>query len=149
MKPIKTPRSRTLPALALALGLVSTSVAEQEGSRFGVTQKEAEQTRMQDGPHWDSTFENWNEPERSFHSTNLIGAKVKTQRGDKEIGEVSNLIFDENGQIAAAVIEVAGEREVAIPWEATRPLEQHGDEWVFRLDIDEATLERAPDYVRD
>jgi hypothetical protein len=104
---------------------------------------------MQDGPHWDSTFENWNEPESSFHSTNLIGSKVKTQQGDREIGEVSNLIFDENGQIVAAVIEVPGEREIAIPWEATGPLEQHGDEWVFHLDIDEATLERAPDYVRD
>jgi sporulation protein YlmC with PRC-barrel domain len=44
---------------------------------------------------------------RQWLGLNLIGAKVVGQSG-QTIGRVSNLILDENGTVASAVIEVGG-----------------------------------------
>src|SRR6185312_1575721 len=44
---------------------------------------------------------------RQWLGLNLIGAKVVSQSGET-IGRVSNLILDENGTVASAVIAVGG-----------------------------------------
>src|SRR5215471_8085211 len=44
---------------------------------------------------------------RQWLGLNLIGAKVVSQSG-QTVGRVANLILDENGTVAAAVIEVGG-----------------------------------------
>src|SRR5262245_25513616 len=44
---------------------------------------------------------------RQWLGLNLIGAKVVSQNGET-IGRVSNLILDENGSVASAVIAVGG-----------------------------------------
>lgn len=46
-------------------------------------------------------------PANGMQASNLIGAEFKTS-SDEDVGSVSDLIIDENGQVAAIVVGVDG-----------------------------------------
>ncbi len=64
-------------------------------------------------------------PAKGTHASNLIGADVKTAKGEN-VGSVNDLIIDQKGQVVAIVVSVGGflgmgEKDVAIGWnEVTR-----------------------------
>ncbi|MEX2365129.1 MAG: PRC-barrel domain-containing protein [Pseudohongiellaceae bacterium] len=90
-------------------------------------------------------------PARGMHTTNLIGAKVKTT-SDVDVGPVNDLIIDENGQVVAIVVSVGGflgmgEREVAIGWDdVTRS--GSSDELVLQIDASRDELRSAPEFKK-
>ena len=60
-------------------------------------------------------------PANGSQASKLIGAEVKTS-DNEDVGSVSDLIIDENGQVAAIVVGVGGflgmgQRNVAIGWD--------------------------------
>lgn len=86
--------------------------------------------------------------------TRLIGQSVYSSTGDdaEEIGKVTDIVFDHNGQITAAVIGVGGflgigEKSVAVDF---RSLEftvaaDNTERWVLPTTAD--ALKAAPDFV--
>ncbi|MCS6762207.1 MAG: PRC-barrel domain-containing protein [Candidatus Devosia symbiotica] len=87
-------------------------------------------------------------------ATQLIGQSVYSSAGDDadEIGNVSDLIFNQNGQIVAAVIGVGsflgiGEKSVAVDF-STLEFTVAGDNterWVLPTTAD--ALDGAPDFI--
>lgn len=94
-------------------------------------------------------------PANSFRAENLIGAELKTRSGDETIGPVTDLIIDENGKIAAVIVEVGGflglgEKNVAISWDAIeRRSNQQDADTSFRVDATKEALQDAPEYKSD
>lgn len=88
-------------------------------------------------------------PASGLQASNLIGASVKST-ADDDVGSVSDLIIDENGQVVAVVVGVGGflgmgERDVAIGWDdVTRS--GASDEVELRIDVTRESLRAAPEY---
>ena len=60
-------------------------------------------------------------PANGAQASNLIGADVKTAKGE-DVGSVNDLIIDKKGQVVAIVVSVGGflgmgEKDVAIGWD--------------------------------
>ena len=91
-------------------------------------------------------------PGNSFRAENLIGAELKTRSGDETIGPVTDLVIDENGQIAAVIVEVGGflglgQKNVAISWDAIeRRSNQPDADTSFSVDATKEALQDAPEY---
>ncbi|MCA1778321.1 MAG: PRC-barrel domain-containing protein [Xanthomonadaceae bacterium] len=89
-------------------------------------------------------------PARGFHSDNLVGKEVTNRRNNETVGEVSNLVLDEDGQVVAVILSIGGllgmgERDVAIEWDQiNRRIE--GDEVKLSVDLTEESLDDAPKY---
>lgn len=89
-------------------------------------------------------------PERGFHSDSLVGRDVMNRNDDETVGEITNLVLDENGQVVAAIISVGGlmglgERDVAIAWDQIER-EDDGDETKLFINLSESSLKDAPKY---
>lgn len=91
-------------------------------------------------------------PANSFHSDELIGVELKSRSNDEAIGTISDLIVDENGQIAAVIVEAGGflglgEKAVAVSWNS---IERHSNEkgggYDFTVDTTKEALQNAPEY---
>ncbi|WP_376694905.1 PRC-barrel domain-containing protein [Wenzhouxiangella sp. EGI_FJ10305] len=92
-------------------------------------------------------------PPRGYHSDNLIGHEVTSRSNNESIGEVSDLVLDENGQVMALVISVGGvmglgERDVAISWDQIER-SVDGDEITLTTDLNAESLKDAPKYSRE
>lgn len=92
-------------------------------------------------------------PERGYHSDKLVGAEVKNRNNNESIGEVTNLVLDESGQIVAAIVSVGGvmgigERDVAISWDQIER-KADGDDVTLTVDMTENSLKDAPKYSSD
>lgn len=93
-------------------------------------------------------------PANGMHASNLIGAEIKTS-GDDEVGEVSDLIIDEQGQVVAVVVGVGGflgmgEKDVAIGWDdVTKSSGTDDDEDELRINMTREELTSAPEFKRD
>lgn len=91
-------------------------------------------------------------PANSTHASNLIGAEVKTTN-DENVGSVSDLIIDDNGQVVAIVVGVGGflgmgEKDVAIGWDdVTRSSSPDDNE--LRIDLTREGLMSAPEFKSD
>lgn len=88
-------------------------------------------------------------PTNGMEASNLIGASVRTT-DDDEVGSVSDLIIDENGQVVAIVVGVGGflgmgEKDVAIGW---GEIETSGtsDDQELRVDVTREELRSAPAF---
>ncbi|SFR42230.1 Sporulation protein YlmC, PRC-barrel domain family [Marinobacter daqiaonensis] len=88
-------------------------------------------------------------PAEGMQASELIGAEVNTT-GDEEVGSVSDLIIDKNGQVVALVVGVGGflgmgEKDVAIGWDH---LTKSGtaDEQELRINLTREELQSAPEY---
>lgn len=88
-------------------------------------------------------------PTNGMHASDVIGANVKTTRGD-EVGEVTELIIDDQGKVVAAVVAVGGflgmgEKAVAIGWDDVTA-SGNQDELEFNIDATRDELSSAPEY---
>lgn len=92
-------------------------------------------------------------PDRGFHSDNLVGKDVMNRRNNETVGQVSDLVLDEDGQVVAVIISVGGllgigERDVAIEWDQIER-RVDGDDVALSVDFPEDRLDNAPDYDSD
>jgi len=96
------------------------------------------------------------QPENTFHADSLIGNNVKsTVEEDEDIGTISDLIIDEDGQIQAVVMGIGGflgmgEKDVAVEWDSLElTKDDDGDDYVIRVNASQDALEAAEEYERD
>jgi sporulation protein YlmC with PRC-barrel domain len=87
-----------------------------------------------------------------FRADHLIGSRVKNQQ-DEEIGEISDLLLDRDGNVVGLVVGVGGflgvgERDVALSWDAIELTTDEDGEPIARVDVDQQTLEQAPEFER-
>jgi sporulation protein YlmC with PRC-barrel domain len=87
-----------------------------------------------------------------FRADNLIGSSVKN-RQDEEIGQISDLLLDRDGNVKGLVVGVGGflgvgDRDVALQWDAIELTTDEDGEPVARVDMDQQTLENAPEFQR-
>jgi sporulation protein YlmC with PRC-barrel domain len=87
-----------------------------------------------------------------FRADNLIGSSVKN-RQDEEIGQISDLLLDRDGNVKGLVVGVGGflgvgDRDVALQWDAIELTTDEDGEPVARVDMDQQTLENAPEFER-
>jgi sporulation protein YlmC with PRC-barrel domain len=91
-------------------------------------------------------------PANSFRSDQLIGAELMSRSDDKSIGTISDLVIDENGQIAAVIVDSGGflglgSKEVAVSWDSIeRRLNEKGDGYDFSIDTTKDALTEAPEF---
>lgn len=96
------------------------------------------------------------QPEGSFYADSLTGNQVKSSvEDDEDIGTISDLIIDEDGQIQAVVVGVGGflgmgEKDVAIEWDSLElTKDEDGDDYVIRVNASQDALEEAEEYERN
>lgn len=93
-------------------------------------------------------------PARGFHADKLIGSDVTAQSGGDEVGTISDLIIDEDGQVVAVIVGVGGflgmgEKDVAIGWDALqRTAKSGGDEYEYKINASRDSLTTAPAYKK-
>jgi sporulation protein YlmC with PRC-barrel domain len=85
--------------------------------------------------------------ERSHRVSRIIGTDVRNRKGEK-IGDVKDIVLDDKGGVAYAVVSTGGflgigDRLHAVPWSA---LNTQGEK-AFLLDIDKAALQKAPGFA--
>ncbi len=108
-------------------------------------QGKSDQSSMNNTGYMDSA------PANGMHASNLIGAEVMGT-GDDVVGEISELIIDESGQVVALVVGVGGflgmgEKDVAIGWGAvTRS--GTGNDQELRVVLTRDDLSSAPMFQR-
>jgi hypothetical protein len=84
-------------------------------------------------------------------ASSLTGDRVVNSAGE-DIGKIHEIMIDTpTGRVAYAVLSFGGflgmgDKLFAIPWEH---LQLDEEKKVFRLDVDKATLERAPGFDKD
>ncbi len=131
---------KKLTSLALALivpvvtfGLASVSAAEK-----------------------DTTTETYttSKPADAFYVDDLIGTNVKSLVGEKDLGEINDLIIDKDGQIVAAIVDVGGflgmgQKSVAIDWKAVERTVDKDGKHVLHVNATEQSLNDTPEYQRD
>jgi sporulation protein YlmC with PRC-barrel domain len=88
--------------------------------------------------------------QHQFSAERLTGSKVRNAQGE-EIGDVSEVLLDHDGRIAAVVIGIGGflgvgQREVGISWDALELTADEDGEPMVRVDVDRQTLERATEF---
>jgi len=81
--------------------------------------------------------------------TDFMGTTVMTKDGQK-VGDIANLVFDQNGRIELAVIGVGGflgvgQKEVAVPFESLKS-DMKNNKHVFVVDATKDQLNAAPPY---
>lgn len=72
---------------------------------------------------------------------------------DNKIGEVSDLLVEKDGRVAAAIVSVGGflgigEKDVAVPFNALH-LSQKNQKWYLVMNADKDALKSAPGFKRD
>lgn len=93
-------------------------------------------------------------PANAFHADWLIGQDVKSQTGDDDVGTISDLVIDEDGQVLAVIVGVGGflgvgERDVAISWDALQHTRDSDGDAKFTTNMTRDSLRDAPEYDRD
>ncbi|MDQ7727065.1 PRC-barrel domain-containing protein [Halomonas sp. SpR8] len=94
-------------------------------------------------------------PAGTFHADALTGNQVKSSvEDDEDIGTITDLVIDEDGQINAVVVGVGGflgmgEKNVAIEWDSLElTKDENGDDYVITVNASEDALEAAEEYHR-
>ncbi len=117
--------------------------AKQSDSNPAVESAERDESRTKNQGYMGSA------PANGMQASNLIGAEVKTS-ADEDVGSVSDLIIDENGQVAAIVVGVGGflgmgEKNVAIGWDEVKRSGE-SDEQELRINMTREELRSAPKF---
>jgi sporulation protein YlmC with PRC-barrel domain len=84
--------------------------------------------------------------ERSHRASKIIGSEVRTRAGEK-VGEIRDLVLDDQGRIVLAIVSSGGllgvgDRLHAVPWDLLAAGER--DDRI--LGIDKARLDAAPGF---
>lgn len=108
-------------------------------------QKMADQSGMKNQGYLSSA------PANGMQASDLIGTELKTS-GDESVGEIGDLIIDQDGQVVAVVVSVGGflgmgEKHVAIGWDDVQMSNSPDDE-AMRVDTTRDELESAPAYEK-
>lgn len=87
-----------------------------------------------------------------WFASDYIGSPVYDANGE-EVGEVDELVVDQNGTVVAVIIGVGGflavgDKDIAVPLVAARLVDREGNPRVV-TDYTRADLERAPAFSRD
>ncbi|WP_386082794.1 PRC-barrel domain-containing protein [Vreelandella sp. F11] len=95
-------------------------------------------------------------PAGTFHADALTGNQVKSSvEDDEDIGTITDLVIDEDGQINAVVVGVGGflgmgEKNVAIEWDSLElTKDEDGENYVITVNASEDALEAAEEYNRN
>lgn len=88
-------------------------------------------------------------PANSMHASNLIGADVMNY-SDDDVGSVSDLIIDHEGQVVAIIVGVGGflgmgQRDVAIGWDDVT-MSHSNDDHDLRINSTRDDLSSAPEF---
>ncbi|WP_373001677.1 PRC-barrel domain-containing protein [Marinobacter sp.] len=153
------------PAIAFGSGAVLAEQSSGEGVDKGAKTSQHEQDamkstsksaqtdqKMQDQSGMQSRDYLASAPANGMHASDLIGSTVRTT-GDEDVGAVSDLIINQNGEVVAVVVGVGGflgmgEKDVAIGWDhLTKSITS--DEQDLRVDLSREDLESAPEFVTE
>jgi sporulation protein YlmC with PRC-barrel domain len=79
-------------------------------------------------------------------------AKVYDQ-GHYKVGEIKDMLFDQNGTITAVLLSVGGflgigEKDVAVPLDSIKVIQRNGRRWLS-VNVTKQDLRDAPAYVYD
>lgn len=88
-------------------------------------------------------------PANGMVASNVIGTELRTSGGES-VGEINDLIIDQNGQVVAAVVNVGsflgmGDKHVAIDWKSVK-MSGNPDDRNLRVDMTSEELQSAPSY---
>ncbi len=170
MKSLHTFAFYTLVTPAMALGSLAV-LAAQPTTDAGVSQEQKEYKQDQDATkattgslqaekkvssQADMKSQSYMEaaPANGMHASKLIGADVITT-GDENVGSVSDLIIDKDGQVVAVVVGVGGflgmgEKNVAISWDKVmKSGTADMNKQELRIEESRDALLSAPDYVTE
>jgi hypothetical protein len=133
--------NRTLAATAIAALLMTPAAAQTSSTTTSpapaATTGAAGFTQMQKQNQW--------------MGSDLIGAKV-VNNANESIGEINDLLVDENGMVQAAVIGVGGflgigEKDVAVPFKELKVTRQSdGDIDKVSANFNKDQLKQAPEF---
>ncbi|WP_273210030.1 PRC-barrel domain-containing protein [Marinobacter subterrani] len=109
-------------------------------------QKTGTQSAMQDKGYMESV------PANGMVASDLIGTELRTS-GDESVGEINDLIMDQDGQVVAALVNVGGflgmgDKHVAIDWKSVKRSGNPADR-NLRVDMTREELQSAPSFDRD
>ena len=84
-------------------------------------------------------------------ASKLVGVSVKNKAGDI-IGDINDVVFQENGQISTYIVGVGGflgvgEKNVGVPYAAINVIKDEKGTRSATLDATKAQLEAAPTYT--
>lgn len=155
------------PAITLGSGTVFAGQADSDNKDLGEQSMGHDAAPSQQGQ--DATKSSYNKNAQSDHkeggmknrgyldsapangmqASNLIGADVKNS-GNEEVGSISDLIIDQDGQVVGVVVGVGGflgmgEKDVAIGWDDVRK-SGTADEQELRIDVTREELEAASEF---
>ncbi|WP_019624142.1 PRC-barrel domain-containing protein [Thioalkalivibrio thiocyanoxidans] len=135
-----------IPVLAFGIGGAMADEHEMD-TNDGNAMEEQDANDRDDAPHIDRM------PAQGLHASDLMDKKVHSRDSDEEVGEISDLVIDQDGRIIAVVIGTGGvlgmgEKDVAIAWDRIDRSTEN-DEVKLYIDMDEDTLKEAPEYERD
>ena len=137
-----------LPVLALGMPMAhAVESGTQSDQQRTTTQDRSRQHQGAQAGYLDAV------PARGFHSDTLMGKDILNRRNNETVGQVSNLVLDEDGQVVAVILSIGGllgfgERDVALEWDQIER-RVDGDDIALSVDLPEDSLENAPDYVTD
>lgn len=143
--------NRPLAAVAVATLLLSPAWAQTQTAPAPGAQTApaaAPQTRTTTGAS--PAFTDM-QKQSQWLGSQLIGAKV-VNNADESIGEINDLLVDDNGMVQAAVIGVGGflgigEKDVAVDFEKVTWVDRDDDRWLVFAATKE-DLEAAPEFDR-
>ena len=122
--------------------------AEQPGQQPQDQQAQQPEQQMAAGGAGEVQFLQASEPDIS-RASDWIGKQIVTPE-DEEIGEVQDLLVDDQGMTEAVIVDVSGmletEKQVAVPFDSIQ-VEQQGEEDVRLVaNLSREELEQAPAY---
>lgn len=88
-------------------------------------------------------------PPNGMEASDLIGTSLRTS-GDEEVGEIGDLVIDQDGKVVAVVVSVGGflgmgEKDVAIGWNELK-MASDPDDRDLRIDMTRDDLQSAPSF---
>ncbi|MGM0983022.1 MAG: PRC-barrel domain-containing protein [Pseudomonadota bacterium] len=89
----------------------------------------------------------------AFYAADVIGNNIKHRGTDEDVGEVNDLIIDEDGQIVGVVVTTSGflgldGQDAGLSWKYIEH-SMEDEESVFYTEMDEEALRNLPKYERD
>ncbi|MFN2359639.1 MAG: PRC-barrel domain-containing protein [Marinobacter sp.] len=137
------------PAIVLGSGAAfAEQSADKAGQDGAMEQKSSQdnQTGMNNQSYLESV------PAGGIQASELISAEIKTN-DDEDVGSVTDLIIDKDGQVAAVVVGVGGflgmaEKDVAIGWDDLTMSRDsaESDDLELRVNMTRDDLNAAPSY---
>lgn len=164
------------PAITLGSGAVFAAQADSENKDLGEQSmgQDADQSKQSSKHGEDATKSSYNEsaqsdqktgdqsgmkdkgymasaPAQGMQASDLIGSDLKTS-GDESVGEIGDLIIDQDGKVVAVVVSVGGflgmgEKHVAISWDQVQ-MSSNADDRDLRVDVTREELESAPGFKK-